>query len=99
MSPRRFSLLLPRSRKHSWAWPLATLALLVTTILSPQSSLLTPHHTFAQGESPPRPDNPYGVNLFLHKEVEPWKIEKTLQMAAAATRSEEHTSELQSPCK
>src|SRR5438132_13793902 len=24
------------------------------------------------------PDNPYGVNVFLHKEVEAWKIEKTL---------------------
>ncbi len=28
--------------------------------------------------------NPYGVNVFLHKEVEAWKIEKTLQMVAAA---------------
>lgn len=24
--------------------------------------------------------NPYGVNVFLHKEVDPWKKEKTLQM-------------------
>jgi hypothetical protein len=30
------------------------------------------------------PDNPYGVNVFLHKEVEVWKIEQTLQMVAAA---------------
>ncbi|MGI6368206.1 MAG: hypothetical protein ACOX2L_07600 [Anaerolineae bacterium] len=26
--------------------------------------------------------NPYGANFFLPREVEPWKIEKTLQMAA-----------------
>ncbi len=30
------------------------------------------------------PDNPYGVNVFLHKEVEGWKIEQTLRMIAAA---------------
>ena len=30
------------------------------------------------------PDNPYSVNLFLHKEVELWKIEKTLQMVQEA---------------
>jgi hypothetical protein len=30
------------------------------------------------------PDNPYGVNVFLHKEVEAWKIEQTLQLVAAA---------------
>ncbi|MFL5731759.1 MAG: cellulase family glycosylhydrolase, partial [Chloroflexia bacterium] len=30
------------------------------------------------------PDNPYGVNVFLHKEVEAWKIEETLRMVAAA---------------
>ncbi|MEO8285411.1 MAG: cellulase family glycosylhydrolase [Chloroflexota bacterium] len=30
------------------------------------------------------PDNPYGVNVFLHKEVEEWKIEQTLRMIAEA---------------
>lgn len=30
------------------------------------------------------PDNPYGVNVFLHKEVEPWKIEQTLRMISEA---------------
>jgi polysaccharide biosynthesis protein PslG len=30
------------------------------------------------------PDNPYGVNVFLQKEVEPWKVEQTIRMAAAA---------------
>ena len=33
---------------------------------------------------PNTPDNPYGANVFLHKEVEPWKIEQTLRMAAQA---------------
>ena len=28
--------------------------------------------------------NPFGANLFLHREVEPWKIEKTLDMVAEA---------------
>ncbi|NLT74029.1 MAG: hypothetical protein GXX94_07525 [Chloroflexi bacterium] len=28
--------------------------------------------------------NPYGANMFLQREVEPWKIDKTLQMAAEA---------------
>lgn len=38
----------------------------------------------AGGDSPYVPENPYGVNLFLHKEVESWKIEETLRLAAAA---------------
>jgi hypothetical protein len=36
------------------------------------------------GEVPFTPENPYGVNVFLHKEVEAWKIEETLRLAAAA---------------
>lgn len=28
--------------------------------------------------------NPYGANFYLHREVEPWKVEKTLQMAKEA---------------
>lgn len=38
--------------------------------------------TYAQTEL--RPANPYGVNVFLHKEVEEWKIDRTLQMIAEA---------------
>jgi polysaccharide biosynthesis protein PslG len=30
------------------------------------------------------PENPYGVNVFLHKEVETWKIEETLRLVAVA---------------
>ena len=32
----------------------------------------------------PIPENPYGVNLFLHKEVEAWKLEETLRLVAEA---------------
>jgi hypothetical protein len=38
----------------------------------------------AQSSTVARPDNPYGVNVFLHKEVEPWKIEQTLRMISEA---------------
>lgn len=38
--------------------------------------------THAQTEL--RPANPYGVNVFLHKEVEEWKIDQTLSMIAQA---------------
>ncbi|MEO5952991.1 MAG: hypothetical protein ABIQ44_11055, partial [Chloroflexia bacterium] len=34
--------------------------------------------------APVVPENPYGVNLFLHKEVEIWKIEETLRMVQEA---------------
>lgn len=39
----------------------------------------------ARAQSGPEvPENPYGVNLFLHKEVETWKIEETLRMVQEA---------------
>lgn len=38
----------------------------------------------AQSKIKYTPENPFGVNVFLQKEVEPWKIEQTLRMAAAA---------------
>lgn len=38
-----------------------------------------------EGRTIPDTDvNPYGANFFLGREVEPWKIDKTLQMAAEA---------------
>lgn len=43
-----------------------------------------PYTSRATLQQVPRPDNPYGVNVFLHKEVETWKIERTLQMVAQA---------------
>lgn len=38
----------------------------------------------AQANPIAQPENPYGVNVFLHKEVEPWKIEQTLRMVSEA---------------
>jgi hypothetical protein len=35
-------------------------------------------------DAPNVPANPYGVNLFLNKEVEDWKIEQTIRMVAEA---------------
>lgn len=37
-----------------------------------------------QAQSSLIPANPYGVNLFLNKEVEPWKIEQTLRLVSEA---------------
>ena len=39
---------------------------------------------FAGRTIPDTDVNPYGANFFLGREVEPWKIDKTLQMAADA---------------
>jgi hypothetical protein len=39
---------------------------------------------FAGRTIPDTDVNPYGANFFLGREVEPWKIDKTLQMAAEA---------------
>jgi hypothetical protein len=44
----------------------------------------TPNTANAQEEIKYIPENPYGVNVFLQKEVEPWKVEQTLRLAAAA---------------
>ena len=38
----------------------------------------------AQRTIPDTDINPYGANFFLGREVEPWKIDKTLQLAADA---------------
>ena len=39
---------------------------------------------FARRTIPDTDVNPFGANFFLGREVEPWKIDKTLQMAAEA---------------
>ncbi|MEA2574291.1 MAG: polysaccharide biosynthesis protein PslG [Chloroflexia bacterium] len=41
-------------------------------------------HISTQAQTELRPANPYGVNVFLHKEVEEWKIDKTLSMISEA---------------
>ena len=80
-----------RSGRTNWQLRLAILALAfiflcvllgkaVSGGLAAQRSLVqrAPH-------SFPNTDvNPYGANFFLHREVEPWKRDKTLQMAAEA---------------
>ena len=69
---------------------LLTLALLtITTLLG---SLLwrtlasqRPGHSLAYERTIPNTDvNPFGANFFLGREVEPWKIDKALHMAADA---------------
>lgn len=58
---------------------LLSLILLSMPFLSVASGL-----ALAQSAQPVTVDNPYGVNIFLHKEVEPWKLEQTLRMVAEA---------------
>lgn len=66
-----------RSRKYPRLTALLSTLFLILPILASTSS-------FALTQPKPVPDNPYGVNLFLHKEVEPWKLEETLRMVAEA---------------
>ncbi|MDQ3930185.1 MAG: hypothetical protein M3328_13695 [Chloroflexota bacterium] len=61
------------------AWSLVAALLLAFLSLA---GAFGPAGTQAQTEL--RPANPYGVNVFLHKEVEEWKIDQTLGMIAAA---------------
>ena len=50
-------------------------------LLLPALASATP---LIQAQPKPIPDNPYGANLFLHKEVEPWKLEETMRLVAEA---------------
>jgi len=77
-------------QSHSLVRLLALVVLLSLNVAS-ASSLSHPANAQTKRTPTPKttkipfiPDNPYGVNVFLHKEVEPWKIEKTLEMVAAA---------------
>jgi len=46
---------------------------------------LRPTEPAGPGHTIPNTDiNPYGANFFLDREVEPWKLDKTLQMASQA---------------
>lgn len=53
-------------------------------LLSTLFALASPGITAPVEQSQHIPANPYGVNVFLHKEVEAWKIEQTLKMVADA---------------
>jgi len=80
-----------RTGRSNWRLKLYTLALVfiflsvllvraVSEGLAAQRSLVN-----RLPRSIPNTDvNPYGANFFLHREVEPWKRDKTLQMAAEA---------------
>lgn len=82
----------PRPGRRMWQLRLAILAVTLVALLITEGSLayrgLTAHSATPPFTSPrliPNTDvNPYGANLFLAREVEAWKIDKTLQMAAAA---------------
>ncbi len=66
-------------KRHPVAKPIALLMLLLSVVAGPVASGL------AQPDAIPNiPDNPYGVNVFLDKEVEPWKVEQTLKMVSEA---------------
>lgn len=69
---------IPTRKAHKPARPLALLFLLLVS-LAPFIGRVQ-----AQSSTVPQPENPYGVNVFLHKEVEPWKIEETLKMVSEA---------------
>ncbi|MBF6613665.1 MAG: cellulase family glycosylhydrolase [Chloroflexi bacterium] len=64
-------------------WKVVVLLFLTFSVAS-GSALVAPQAAAQSSVSPAPPANPYGVNLFLQKEVEPWKIEQTLRMTAEA---------------
>lgn len=63
---------------------LSAVAILFSLCAASLAPVSQPADAQTKGKIPNIPDNPFGVNVFLHKEVEAWKIEKTLQMVAAA---------------
>jgi hypothetical protein len=65
--------------KGNRAWSLV--AALLLAFLSMSGAL---DATGTQAQTELRPANPYGVNIFLHKEVEEWKIDQTLRMISEA---------------
>ncbi|MBC7254999.1 MAG: hypothetical protein H5T66_02680, partial [Chloroflexi bacterium] len=77
-------------RKVWWARFIALIAIFIV-LLSTLGYIL--YLGVGQGSGPaptpartiPNTDvNPFGANFFLAREVEPWKLERTLQMAASA---------------
>ena len=61
-------------RTHRHAKPVLMLIALLSILAAALPASARPQ------AAPILPDNPYGVNVFLNKEVETWKIDKTLQM-------------------
>jgi hypothetical protein len=62
------------SRAHSRSKPILLLIALLSIFAGSLPASAKPQ------AAPILADNPYGVNVFLNKEVEAWKIDKTLQM-------------------
>ena len=60
--------------------PLLLIALIVETLWFDPLAGSRPATARTPAPLPLAAVNPYGVNVFLHKEVDPWKKEKTLQM-------------------
>lgn len=75
-----------RARRRSLLWAglclLSILFIVESLILSPWTDSIadTPRHEMSG--IPLSDVQPYGVNVFLHKEVDRWKKEKTLDMAS-----------------
>ncbi len=81
-----------RSSRSAWQLRLLSLLLLLLvllgllgkTVYEGLAGVLSSPVTEPARTIPNTDVNPYGANFFLHREVEPWKLDKTLQMAAEA---------------
>ncbi len=84
-TPRRAGRQVWRLRLYALAALLIILTALLTNTV--HADLIASRRAHVAGEARAIPDtdlNPYGANFFLTREVEPWKRDKTLQMAADA---------------
>ncbi len=84
-TPRRAGRQVWRLRLYALAALLIILTALLTNTV--HADLIATRRAHVAGEARSIPDtdvNPYGANFFLTREVEPWKRDKTLQMAADA---------------
>lgn len=84
--------LVRRVGRSRWGVQFAALALVLVALIAVGSHVLagglatshSPAATQAARVIPYTDVNPYGANFFLGQEVETWKLEKTVQMAAEA---------------
>jgi len=84
-TPRRAGRQVWRLRLYALAALLVILtALLTNTVHADLIAARRPQETGEPRTIPDTDVNPYGANFFLTREVEPWKRDKTLQMAADA---------------
>jgi len=71
------------ARAGIWRWASAAWVVIACLIVAFGSAMMG-CSIGASNELPPSPENVYGVNVFLEREVESWKREKTLAMVEAA---------------